>query len=754
MATHEHETQSQTLVPARRVGDDHQLVAMVGPYASPSGVSKSPEVVSGSVDPSGMWHGFRRRWLLATMLGLFLASLAAVGLYIAFPMSNTALMFFQVQSNQPTIIGQGDPNEADFKTFRATQLAYLRSQRVLSAALNDPKLRGTPIDFLDREGDNKIKFLQDNLIARFDGDSELLQLGLSLNEPEEDLKIVVNAVANAYIDNVVNTQRIQRSGIRDALNKNYLELNEEIRNLYEQIAQLKKDLNLTESGGVDNETKLILSDLSMKMQDRQKAEDRLLSVTLQYQMYLQQLGNPTIQDAKLDAQLASDPNVQQIQAEITQIQYYQRQASNTSKRGNSPTVNRYNEQLQRLQQELAQYKAEAKAQMANAGSGRPDPERAMMDMQFRTAASVYQNQIKQIDEEITALKEQLAAKADKSTDLYVLEAEVEQKQAIARDIAAKVDNWDIELTADARIQQIDREAFVIPGISSIQQYAIAGVGGLATFSLVCLGIAYLEFLNRKLNGPQQIDEGLGIRVLGILPGLGGRKSLNPRHPLVAQLTESVDSVRTALMHEATNKQRQVILVTSPATKEGRTTVASQLAVSLARAGRRTLLIDADIRSPSLHRMFDLPLEDGLCEVLRAESDVGDVIQPSQADGLWLLTAGYCDADAVHAMATDQIQPIFEKLRADYDFIIIDGAPVLGLSDSLMMGQHCDGAILSVLRDQTSVPKIYQSAELLRSVGIRLIGSVVNGVKSKADKRITRLRAATPKAERKQLEAAK
>ena len=119
--------------------------------------------------------------------------------------------------------------------------------------------------------------------------------------------------------------------------------------------------------------------------------------------------------------------------------------------------------------------------------------------------------------------------------------------------------------------------------------------------------------------------------------------------------------------------------------------------------------------------------------------------------LWVMTAGYCDADAVHAMATDQIQPIFEKLRADYDFVIIDGAPVLGLSDSLMIGQHCDGALLSVLRDHTSVPKIYQSTELLHSVGIRLIGAVVNGVTTKADRRVTHLQKVASKASRKQLE---
>ena len=69
----------------------------------------------------------------------------------------------------------------------------------------------------------------------------------------------------------------------------------------------------------------------------------------------------------------------------------------------------------------------------------------------------------------------------------------------------------------------------------------------------------------------------------------------------------------------------------------------------------------------------------------AEVDVDDVIRPTHAEGLWLLTAGYCDIDAIHALATEQMQPVFDKLRGEYDFIIIDGAPVLGMTDALIPG---------------------------------------------------------------------
>jgi capsular exopolysaccharide synthesis family protein len=330
--------------------------------------------------------------------------------------------------------------------------------------------------------------------------------------------------------------------------------------------------------------------------------------------------------------------------------------------------------------------------------------------------------------------------------LETREEELKQLQQIANDMSVKLQSLDVDAHAPAQIQLLQK-AVPTKNINTAEHYTIAILGGLSGFALTCLGIAYLEFRSRRLNGPDEVDEGLGIRVVGTLPGLSSRKALDPNHPIVAQLTESIDGVRTILMHDSTSKRRQVVLVTSAATMEGRTTVASQLAASLARAGRRTLLIDGDLRRPALHALFDAPLEDGLCEVLRAEVDVSDVIRPTHAEGLWLLTAGYCDIDAIHALATEQLQPVFDKLRAEYDFIIIDGAPVLGMSDALIFGQYSDGAILSVRRDQSQMPKIHQAAELLRGVGIRIIGAVVNGVQAKADDRIVQMRLMAPKSER-------
>ncbi len=464
----------------------------------------------------------------------------------------------------------------------------------------------------------------------------------------------------------------------------------------------------------------------------------------------QQLKDPNAIDAMVDAQLASDPNMNMMNQELMGLQYQANTQGGIMKH-RSKEADRLQQLISAKQQQISQYRAQLKAQMSGEEKSKPNTDLQRVRKEFQIRAGMLQQQLAALNKSVQEKKEELDKKSVRSVELEVGANELAQLQEIANDMSIKLEQFDVEAVAPNRIRPM-QEATVSPAINSTTRYAITGMGGVMALCLTCFGIAYMEFRNRRLDGPEQVDEGLGIRVVGTLPALSARKMLDPDHPIVAQLTESIDSVRTQLMHDSTSKRRQVVLVTSATTMEGRTTVASQLAASLARAGRRTLLVDGDVRRPALHALFDVPLEDGLCEVLRAEVDVADVIRPTHAEGLWLLTAGYCDVDAIHALATEQMQPAFDKLRAEYDFIVIDGAPVLGMSDALIFGQYCDGAILSVRRDFSQMPKINEAASLLRSVGVRLIGSVVNGVHSKCDDRVTQLRLIAPKSER-QLQSA-
>jgi capsular exopolysaccharide synthesis family protein len=447
-------------------------------------------------------------------------------------------------------------------------------------------------------------------------------------------------------------------------------------------------------------------------------------------------------DMKVEESLASDPYYLQLKTDLTYAQGSLSQGGGRRSRATAGAEKKVAD----MQNQIATYRNNLRKQFEQERQTQPDTAMRQLTKEFQTNFGALRAQHAAVSKALETSMAELQKRTTKSVELETRNQELQQLQQIADDMSIKSQSLEIEANAPQQIELVQR-AVPSGGNSRAQQIAISSIGGLAAFSLGCVLVGYLEFRSRRLNGTEEVNEGLGIRVIGTLPSLSSRHALDPSHPIVAQLTESIDGVRTILMHDSTSKRRQVVLVTSAATMEGRTTVASQLAASLARAGRRTLLVDGDLRRPALHSLFDVPLEDGLCEVLRAEVDVDDVIRPTHAEGLWLLTAGYCDIDAIHALATEQMQPVFDKLRTEYDFVIIDGAPILGMSDALIFGQYSDGAILSVRRDHSQMPKIHHAAELLRDVGIRIIGSVVNGVPTKADDRIMQLRMIAPKAER-------
>src|SRR5205823_3503140 len=127
-------------------------------------------------------------------------------------------------------------------------------------------------------------------------------------------------------------------------------------------------------------------------------------------------------------------------------------------------------------------------------------------------------------------------------------------------------------------------------------------------------------------------------------------------------------------------------VTSAVAGEGKTSLSCHLAASLARAGRRTLLLDCDLRKPSAHRLFRIPEQPGFSELLRGEGALQDVIHATSTKNLYMIPAGQCDPQALQALSQEQVPEILSRIREQFDFVIVDSSPVLPVVDALMIGQ--------------------------------------------------------------------
>jgi capsular exopolysaccharide synthesis family protein len=191
------------------------------------------------------------------------------------------------------------------------------------------------------------------------------------------------------------------------------------------------------------------------------------------------------------------------------------------------------------------------------------------------------------------------------------------------------------------------------------------------------------------------------------------------------LTESVDALRAVLTRSEPGTN-QVLMVTSARDREGKTMLATFLASSLSRAGRRTLLIDGDLRRPSIHELLALSGAPGLSELIRGEAAVEDAIQLEEVTGLSVLPAGQCDGQTIQGLSRYDLGGLIERLRPHFDFVIIDSCPVLPVADTLLVAPHVDGVLLSIRFPVSRVPQVYAAYERLRAVGARVMGTVVQG----------------------------
>jgi capsular exopolysaccharide synthesis family protein len=202
--------------------------------------------------------------------------------------------------------------------------------------------------------------------------------------------------------------------------------------------------------------------------------------------------------------------------------------------------------------------------------------------------------------------------------------------------------------------------------------------------------------------------------------------LNPWSPI----TENYRMLRTNLHfvngHGASEPAPapQVLMVTSPEPGDGKTTTAVNLAITLALSGRRVLLIDGDMRRPTVHKLLGLPRSPGLAEMLMGQDD-RSIVQGTFLDNLYVVPAGTPETPPTELLDSKRMHALIEMGRQRCDAIIIDSPPVLAVSDPLVLGTLCDAALVVVSASKTDLRALQQAEDTLGAVGIPIEGVVYN-----------------------------
>jgi capsular exopolysaccharide synthesis family protein len=286
---------------------------------------------------------------------------------------------------------------------------------------------------------------------------------------------------------------------------------------------------------------------------------------------------------------------------------------------------------------------------------------------------------------------------------------------------------------------------VSPDIPRAIGVAVA-IGLLLAFGLAVL----IESLDNTIKSQEDLEEGVGLSFLGLIPSIplepkdsSDKPAPGNGHPGTPAVPQSKDvfvwlnpkssvaeccrSIRTNLLFMTPDKPARTLLITSAGPQEGKTTVAVNLAISLAQSGQSILLVDTDMRRPRLHRAFAIPGNvDGLSKAVVGECDVLSVVRETGIPNLFVLPCGACPPNPAELLHADRFKRIVEQLTQRYDRVIFDSPPVAAVTDPVILARLTEGTVFVAKAGTTSRDALSRAyRQLTMDGGVNVLGCVVN-----------------------------
>jgi len=680
-----------------------------------------------------LFHAFRRRWLLALFVGFLCGGALGVATWILRPATYTASALVRVASIEPHLLpaDQG-AFRGDTDAFQRTQMALVKTKRVLTAALQNEKVANLGI--VASQSD-PVVWLEDDLKVNYIEGTELLRIALSGDNASE-VAAIVNTVKDAYLHEVADKERDVRLTRYSELDKALKESEDNLAQRRAVVQRLATSLNTADPKQVQHIQRLELDEYAALRAQyvRLQADITAATVALAAQQAAtsSKNGEFKVPEHLILMQLDAEPSVVALNQEVirleVQIQDYRRRST----AGVAPPHMLTG--LEAAQQAVADQKNALRPTVEKKIAERihGEAEREIGSTQAKLGA--LESQRVELKQGIEKQKTAVENIGKNSIDLEMRRAEIEQLENVIRIARSEKERLWVELKSTSKRIRDEESAQVPQRRNWKPQVASAGLVGFWGLLLGLVGVSYREYRYRRISCKQDISQNFDMLVFGSLPVIRGgeRKRLlpfagRPKCDWGAILRESVDGIRATLMRNEVTQSRRVLLVSSPRSGEGKTTLSVHLAASIARSRRNVLLVDGDLHHPSVHRLFDLPAAPGLSEVLRGEVDFTEAVQPGPTKGLFVLSAGEAGDDDVHLFAQPDLTRLLLRLRNQFDYVIFDCSPVLPVVDCLLVGAQTDGVILSIRPGVSQLTQLHDACERLRAARIPVLGAVVNGV---------------------------
>ena len=256
--------------------------------------------------------------------------------------------------------------------------------------------------------------------------------------------------------------------------------------------------------------------------------------------------------------------------------------------------------------------------------------------------------------------------------------------------------------------------------------------GLVSGAVLAIGLTFFfEYLDSRLKTPEEVKAHLGLPALGMVPALAPQ-SWKGREPLIhigvpPGFAEAFRTIRTNVLFSSAEEGARALVITSTGPGEGKTTVASNLAIGFAQAGQRVLLIDADMRRPRVHEVFGRRQEPGLSNVMVGNAKASQSVHKTGVPGLWLLAAGHLPPNPAELLGSQRFRDFVTSLKEHFDLILIDSPPVMAVTDAVIAAHAANGVVFVVGSEMTSRQAARAAVEQLEQGRVHFVGAILNRV---------------------------
>jgi capsular exopolysaccharide synthesis family protein len=411
------------------------------------------------------------------------------------------------------------------------------------------------------------------------------------------------------------------------------------------------------------------------------------------------------------------------------------------------TIQVYKEQKAKLEQEYQQnlriYKPDyPKMQQIHAQIAEVDAQirKEMLSVTavIKTQYEAARSQENLLRERLNATRKQVLSTQDNSIDLNLLKREADTNRQLYDSLLERLKQVNIysNLTTN-NLSIVDAAAIpLFPYKPNLQSNLIAGLG-IGLFLGLCM-VFLLEYLDDSIRFPDMVERALGVPLMGVVP-MGDKRrgdanaiAIDVHADPRSNMAEAYRSVRTALQFSTSHGAPKRLLVTSTTRDEGKSTTALALAINFSQMGHHVLLVDGDMRNPSIHKMLGIPNELGLSNLLSDDARGETLIQPTVVPNLSVLTAGPSPPNPVDLLMGPKLMAMLDKASAvGISHVIVDGPPILGIADSIVLGNQIQDMLFIVRAGSTRKANIRDALRRLRLSGLAPRGAVLTFAQARA-----------------------